>query len=530
MGLLDMTNDPESMGLLNAGLSMMGNSGPSLMPHSLGQIIAGGGQAGLQAMQQAKMQKQKDDMENLQLEQLKQKIQQQRLQQGALNNYFNSMTGDGTQPVLSDGNISGAASQSPNNLQSNGMPSNSAPNAGNLKMLQALAASGYDTKNLFDMYKYGTDGVKRDAGAYYKNPMTGGTEYIADPTKGITIGKDGQVIAMPGAADAMASIEGAKTNAQENAKANYDILDPSKFVLSNGSPFVGTRKDFINQNSPQPSAPNNIDTSGASGLDISKLSVQQLQFLQKQDPAAFNEGVTHFAQTSKLLPTPQNNLNYPAQNSTPQGSGFLQSEADKVRSIDTIKANIDVEKQRQLDAQAAFVKADNLHSKLTSAIPMARDYLQSATGSGLGSARDSILGFGGKATNSSNAADQLDVLSGWMVANVPRMEGPQSDKDVLNYKIMAGMVGDRTKPNESRLAALDTLEKLQNKYQDLNVAARGVQGNSPAQTTPKWAGQGYKNEQEVIQDARNAMLRNPQAKTEIIRRLEDSGITNHGLK
>lgn len=61
MGLLDMTNDPESMGLLNAGLSMMGNSGPSLMPHSIGQIIAGGGQAGLQAMQQLKMQKQKED-------------------------------------------------------------------------------------------------------------------------------------------------------------------------------------------------------------------------------------------------------------------------------------------------------------------------------------------------------------------------------------------------------------------------------------------------------------------------------------
>lgn len=51
-----------------------------------------------------------------------------------------------------------------------------------------------------------------------------------------------------------------------------------------------------------------------------------------------------------------------------------------------------------------------------------------------------------------------------MVSNVPRMEGPQSDFDVKNYREMAATVGDSTIPVKDRLAALDTLEQLQAKY------------------------------------------------------------------
>jgi hypothetical protein len=55
-----------------------------------------------------------------------------------------------------------------------------------------------------------------------------------------------------------------------------------------------------------------------------------------------------------------------------------------------------------------------------------------------------------------------------MVANVPRMEGPQSDFDVENYKTMAGKVGNNTIPVAERKAALNTLIGLQEKYKALN--------------------------------------------------------------
>ena len=55
-----------------------------------------------------------------------------------------------------------------------------------------------------------------------------------------------------------------------------------------------------------------------------------------------------------------------------------------------------------------------------------------------------------------------------MVAAMPKMSGPQSDKDVAMYKDMAGNLSDPTIPIETRLAALDTIEKLNQKYKGLN--------------------------------------------------------------
>ena len=48
---------------------------------------------------------------------------------------------------------------------------------------------------------------------------------------------------------------------------------------------------------------------------------------------------------------------------------------------------------------------------------------------------------------------------------------------------------------------------------------------------PAWKIYGYKNRDEAVQDARNAVMKNPQAKGEIVRRLvEELGITDHGIK
>ena len=114
-------------------------------------------------------------------------------------------------------------------------------------------------------------------------------------------------------------------------------------------------------------------------------------------------------------------------------------------------------------------KAGQMQGKLKASIDAARELIPHATNSGLGAMVDKGAGFVGAATPGAEAAGQLETIGGWMTSNVPRMEGPQSDKDTLLYRQMAAQVGDRTVPASVRLKALDTLEELQTKYKSLNT-------------------------------------------------------------
>ncbi len=96
---------------------------------------------------------------------------------------------------------------------------------------------------------------------------------------------------------------------------------------------------------------------------------------------------------------------------------------------------------------------------------LARNQLPNATGSGAGSLMNRGKEFVGKSDDSTKANKQLKLYSGWLVSNVPRMEGPQSDFDVMNYKSMAADVGNEALPIEDRLAALDGLEQIYKKYE-----------------------------------------------------------------
>lgn len=94
----------------------------------------------------------------------------------------------------------------------------------------------------------------------------------------------------------------------------------------------------------------------------------------------------------------------------------------------------------------------------------AEKILPKAHGSGIGNAMGGAANFLGIANDKNNADAQLKVIAGSLVSKMPKMSGPQSDKDVLLYKEMAGQVGDSTLPIESRLAALDTVKKINAKH------------------------------------------------------------------
>lgn len=126
------------------------------------------------------------------------------------------------------------------------------------------------------------------------------------------------------------------------------------------------------------------------------------------------------------------------------------------------------EQQKIADAQEAL-------NILQEAAPL----VTQATGSGLGAARDVAMRFFGKSTPQSQAASSLSSLGGSLVAKMPKMSGPQSDKDVLLYKEMAGRIGDPTVPTEDKIAAMNTINTLQSKYAGVKPAKLPFGGAQP---------------------------------------------------
>ena len=115
--------------------------------------------------------------------------------------------------------------------------------------------------------------------------------------------------------------------------------------------------------------------------------------------------------------------------------------------------------QRSNDATAVMELTDE-----------AEPLLEKAPGSYVGSALNQAGRAIGLNTDASKAQASLDVLAGSLIAKMPKMSGPQSDKDVMLYKAMAGNLNDPTLPEEAKRAAMDTLRKLNQKY------ATGYQG------------------------------------------------------
>lgn len=109
------------------------------------------------------------------------------------------------------------------------------------------------------------------------------------------------------------------------------------------------------------------------------------------------------------------------------------------------------------------------------AIKQAEEILPNATSSGLGSAVDATAAFFGKSTTGAQNASKLRAIEGELVSKMPKMSGPQSDKDVALYKQMAGVVGDATQPVATRQAALEEVKKIQQRYAgpQVNLGATG---------------------------------------------------------
>lgn len=161
-------------------------------------------------------------------------------------------------------------------------------------------------------------------------------------------------------------------------------------------------------------------------------------------------------------------------NLKPGDPGYLIGEGPRATDIG----------KETLKATAAQQKASEKLRGLGDAIDLGRSLLSGVgvdpatglpriglpTASGIGSLYDKGAAWFGAAPIGAQQAASLKAVEGDLVRMMPRMEGPQSNLDVMLYKEMAGKIGDDTLPIATRQAALATVEKLWRKYEPTGTA------------------------------------------------------------
>lgn len=111
-----------------------------------------------------------------------------------------------------------------------------------------------------------------------------------------------------------------------------------------------------------------------------------------------------------------------------------------------------------------------------SIIKEAEGLIDKATSSYAGAGIDQAARVFGAATPGSTAGAQLKALEGSLMMSQPRMEGPQSDKDVALYRQMAGRIGDSTVPAAEKKAALGVIRQLHQRYAGQQAPAASAGG------------------------------------------------------
>lgn len=216
--------------------------------------------------------------------------------------------------------------------------------------------------------------------------------------------------------------------------------------------------------------------------------VRKLHFENKRSPSVMNLGGT------MAVRDPRGGISEsyavtPKISETPVFKG-AQASAEASAKADVARVEAETKKATQANTVLGYLdEADNLLDKSSSG-PAGTAY---AAGKG-------VLGVSDETTQ---ANQQLKLISGWLVANVPRMEGPQSNFDVQNYKTMAADLGNTNIPIGDRKATLTQLRKLQEKYTSLNAGKEPMadkpEGSAkPQRKAPAGAKEGTMNGRRVF--------------------------------
>lgn len=199
----------------------------------------------------------------------------------------------------------------------------------------------------------------------------------------------------------------------------------------------------------------------------------QLQLQSRQDIADQNNQLRlQMAQIAAGNKQPQSQFEYKEINGQPFSFNRFTNQLMPVQAPESAgfsPKKLTPEQQKTQDANDAL-------DILKQAAPL----IKQSTSSGIGSAYDYAAGLIGKSTEGADTAAQLKVLGGALVSKMPKMSGPQSDKDVLLYKEMAGRIGDPTVPQSQKIAAMNAINELQARYAGVNPSELNYDKPAPA--------------------------------------------------
>jgi len=330
----------------------------------------------------------------------------------------------------------------------------------------------------------GAPGVVKLQGGMFKNPM-----YTDDPVRAanefnhIGIVPGGARAAMdgppasgvrPGSATPSAGSDSALLAARMAAADRGDFSAVRDSYFAQGQSFGGETKDSVASDRLKELALSPEGTPGRkAALQMYKDKMDADTTLRGQDIVAGSARYTADAHVKSQQAT----------NSIAQGKLQIdQAKDQRIAKLDELIISGNPMQQKMAAAQKAALMgkgwgtaADQktaqegaLQAKDTqdifSIIDQAEPLLGSATGSYAGAAIDKVGQVFGHATDGAKTGAQLQALQGALVAKMPKMSGPQSDKDVQLYREMAGQIGNATIPGEQRQAALNTIRQLHEKY------------------------------------------------------------------
>lgn len=233
-------NKKEAMrqGLLSLGAAMLQGRG------NFGNVLGQGLQSGAQGYQGAIQQAQKDQMEQAQLRLLQGKEQRATEMQNVISSAFGRPgAAPQGQPMPQQGapraaaSLAGAPGAAPQPVQA---PRSKFP----LTLEQVSMIKAMGGPDLSGEYKIAHEGFERKQGSTYVNP-DGTSQSFARLGDGQTQAADGSVSNASGYVNSVAEIERAKAEAQEGARASYDLVDPTKFIGADGNPILSTRAGLV---------------------------------------------------------------------------------------------------------------------------------------------------------------------------------------------------------------------------------------------------------------------------------------------
>lgn len=205
-----------------------------------------------------------------------------------------------------------------------------------------------------------------------------------------------------------------------------------------------------------------------------------LKIQQSMGASSTPSSVQEWEYFQKLSPEMQKQfLNMKRQPAAPQLAeiGGVQSLVDRiggtVKPLSTVEAEAAAQGTLAAGKAAGQVRGEALGGvekkgiqaeSTLSNLDLADPLIDAATGSLAGAARDRLAAVFGEAPTGAQAIAQLKVLQANLMTSMPRMEGPQSDKDVALYREAAGQIGDPTVPRATKKAALNIIRQINERY------------------------------------------------------------------